>query len=44
MGKALIGQRPGAEVQVPSEQGEVACRLQEVSGLPESIRAWAKGD
>jgi transcription elongation GreA/GreB family factor len=42
MGKALMGHLVGEEVQVPSEAGEVACRVVEVGALPEVIRDWAK--
>lgn len=43
LGKALTGHRPGEEVPIPGEDGEITCRLLEVSGLPEAIRSWAKG-
>lgn len=43
LGKALAGQRPGTEVQVPGEQGDVICSLVEVTGLPDAIRTWARG-
>jgi transcription elongation GreA/GreB family factor len=43
MGKALMGRLAGEEVQVPGEAGEMTCLIMEVAGLPEAIRAWAKG-
>jgi transcription elongation GreA/GreB family factor len=43
MGKALLGHLAGEDVQVPGETGETTCRLEEVAGLPEAIRAWTKG-
>ncbi len=43
MALSLQGRKPGDEVKVPSEQGEVSCRLVEVGPLPEEIRIWAEG-
>ena len=41
MGKSLGGHAAGEEVMVPGEQGDVRCRIESVSALPEEIRAWA---
>jgi|APTNR8051073442_1049403.scaffolds.fasta_scaffold00558_17 transcription elongation GreA/GreB family factor len=43
MAVSLIGRNAGDAVEVPSENGNVKCRLVEVSPLPEDIRAWAEG-
>lgn len=43
MAVSLIGRSAGDTVEVPSESGDVKCRLVEVSPLPEEIRAWAEG-
>jgi transcription elongation GreA/GreB family factor len=43
MGKALMGHLAGEDVQVPGDAGEMMCRVLEVTGLPDTIRAWAKG-
>ena len=43
MGKALTGHRAGDAIQVPGEQGDVACKIIEVSALPETIIMWSKG-
>lgn len=43
MALALNGRKLGDTMDVPSEQGEVKCRLVEVSPLPDEIRQWAEG-
>ena len=43
MAQSVIGRKVGDEVTVPSEQGDVKCRLLEVTPLPEEIKAWADG-
>lgn len=43
MAVALSGRKAGEEVVVPSEQGDVRCRLAEVNPLPDDIRQWAEG-
>ena len=40
MAKALIGHKPGEQVHVPSETGEVTCTLEVVSALSEDVRRW----
>ena len=41
MAKTLDGHKPGDELMVPSEEGEIACVVRQVVPLPEPIRAWA---
>jgi hypothetical protein len=43
MAKALDGHKAGEKVPVPTETGDVACMIVEVTGLPEEIRAWIDG-
>ncbi len=42
MGKTLTGHRPGEELMVPGDQGDVRCTIVDVSALPEAVVAWAK--
>lgn len=43
MAVALIGRSAGDELTVPSENGDLKCRLVEVKPIPEEIRQWAEG-
>lgn len=43
MAMALIGRQVGDQLVVPSEQGDVKCRLVEVMPLAEEIKIWAQG-
>ncbi len=43
MAVALIGRQAGEDVVVPSESGDLKCRLVEVSPLPDEIKIWAQG-
>ncbi len=40
LAQALEGHVPGDRVPVPTEHGEATCRIEEVTPLPESVRAW----
>jgi transcription elongation GreA/GreB family factor len=42
MGKVLAGHRIGDELMVPGDQGEVSCKIIEVSALPEAVIMWLK--
>lgn len=44
LGEAICGHRRGESVTIPSETGEIACTLMEVSSLPPEIKAWVKGE
>ena len=43
MARAVEGHRTGDTLRVPSEQGERSCVLAEVTGLPDTVRAWMAG-
>lgn len=42
LAQALEGHVPGDQVEVPTEHGEATCRIEDVSALPESVRAWMR--
>ena len=44
MAQALAGHVAGDEVAVPTEAGDVKCRLEEVGPLPAEIQAWVVGE
>lgn len=44
LAKALEGRRAGEEVRVPSAEGDAPARIVEIGPLPESVRAWARGE
>ena len=44
MAKLLDGHLAGDALQVPSENGDVACVVAQVVPLPEAIRAWATAE
>jgi len=41
MAKTLEGHGAGDQLTVPSENGEVACEVVQVTGLPEAVQTWA---
>ena len=43
MAKALEDHVVDDEVTVPTEEGETTCRIAEVTGLPDEVRAWLDG-
>ena len=43
MAQALSGHAAGDEVTVPTEAGDVTCRLEEVAALPPEIQTWVEG-
>ena len=43
MAQVLAGRKVGDEVRVPTETGETACRIAEVTPLPEEVRKWVVG-
>ena len=42
MGKVLAGHRAGDELLVPGDQGDVLCKIIEVSSLPEAVIIWTR--
>lgn len=43
LSQSLQGHRVGEEVRVPTDRGEVACRIVAILPLPEAVRAWCRG-
>ncbi len=43
LAKALIGRRAGEAATIPAAAGEDACKIIEVSTIPEEIKIWARG-
>ncbi|MBN1269997.1 MAG: GreA/GreB family elongation factor [Kiritimatiellae bacterium] len=43
LAQVLDGHRAGEDVTVPTENGEAVCRIVEVTGLSEEVRAWVRG-
>lgn len=42
LAQSLEGRAPGEQVSVPTEYGEATCRVEEVTGLPDPVRAWIR--
>jgi transcription elongation GreA/GreB family factor len=42
MAKALEGKRKDETVTVPTEDGETSCRIADVTGMSDEVRAWSK--
>ena len=43
MAQSLAGHRPGEEVSVPSDSGDVRCTVTEVSDISDAVKQWVKG-
>jgi transcription elongation GreA/GreB family factor len=44
LARSVTGRKPGDSVTVPAEDGDAACTLEEVTGLPEEVLQWIDGE